>query len=390
MKDEILVKKIGNNIEQELENVSFSSDYVDFAKNKYRNFTFKIFDLKPAEANILKQTCLSLGFDAAVNRDAVTCKCEFSDALVNGSVYQIERLCEKLKLQPFRLKQLSRILKDKISSPKSYEIAGKKFDYNKTYLMGILNITPDSFSDGGKNFDTQVAIAGGLKMIEDGAAIVDIGGESTRPNAVSVSFEEECRRILPVISALKKTCPNIIISVDTIHPETIVKALDCGADILNNVGSPDIFAPVCNVLKGYKIPIVITHSVSVPPIPVSEDFHGDIVDYIYKFFAEKIKYFHSVGLCDNLPILDVGIGFGKSVNDQFKLIQRADEFSTLNCPILYGISRKSFIYKTFGDVDRDELTKIYAQHLISKNVNILRVHDVKGHADLLTYLEKIY
>lgn len=389
MKDEILIKKIGNDISRELENVGFSSDYLDFAKNKYRNFTFKIFDLKPAEANILKQTCLSLGFDAAVNRDAVTCKCEFSDAIINGSVCQIEKLCEKLEQQPFRLKKLSKVLKEKISTQKFYEIAGKKFDYKKTYIMGILNVTPDSFSDGGKNFDTNVAIENALKMVDDGAEIIDIGGESTRPNATPVSIEEECRRILPVISEIKRSFPNVIISVDTIHPETIVNALECGADVLNNVASPEIFAPVFNVLKEYKTPVVITHSDSVPPMPVTEDLDGDIVDYIFKFFAEKMRYFDSIGLGDNLPILDVGIGFGKSINDQFELIKRADEFSTLNCPVLYGISRKSFIFKTFGTQNRDEITKVYAQYLISKNVNILRVHDVKGHSDLLKYLEKI-
>lgn len=389
MKDEILIKKICGEVKKELESIGFSSDYVDFAKNKYENITFKIFELKPAEANILKQTCLSLGFDAAVNRDAVTCKCEFSDAIINGSVYQIEKLCEKLEQQPFRLKKLSKLLKEKITPPKFYEISGKKFDFKKPYLMGILNVTPDSFSDGGKNFNTQTAIDNALKMIEDGAEIIDIGGESTRPNATPISSEEECNRILPVISELKKFNPNIIISVDTIHPETIAKAIDFGADILNNVAQIETFEPIFDTLKKHKTPIVITHSDTIPPIPVTKDFDGDIVEEIYKFFAKKIKYLDEKGLSENLPILDVGIGFGKSINDQFELIKRAEEFSTLNCPILYGISRKSFIFKTFGIENRDEITKIYAQHLISKGTNILRVHDVKSHADLIKYLDKI-
>lgn len=389
MKDEILIKKICGEVEKELENIGFSSDYVDFAKNKYENFTFKIFELKPAEANILKQTCLSLGFDAGVNRDAVTCKCEFSDAIINGSVYQIEKLCEKLEQQPFRLKRLSKLLKEKITPPKFYEISGKKFDFKKPYLMGILNVTPDSFSDGGKNFNPKTAVNNALKMIEDGTEIIDIGGESTRPNATPISSEEECNRILPVISELKKLNPNIIISVDTIHPETIVKAIDFGADILNNVAKIETFEPVFDTLKKHKTPIVITHSDTIPPMPVTKDFDGDIVEEIYKFFAKKIKYLDEKGLGENLPILDVGIGFGKSINDQFELIKRAEEFSTLNCPILYGISRKSFIFKTFGIENRDEITKIYAQHLISKGTNILRVHDVKSHADLIKYLDKI-
>ena len=389
MKEEILIKKIDGRIADELKSIGFSSDYADFAKNKYENFTFKIFKLRPAEANILKQTCLSLGFDAAVNRDAVTCKCDYSDALINGSVYQIKKLCDKLEGQPFRLKKLSKILKEKIMPSRFYEISGQKFDIKKPYLMGILNVTPDSFSDGGKNFDTKTAIDNALKMVDEGAAIIDIGGESTRPDATPISSEKECNRILPVISELKKSNPNIIISVDTIHPETITKAIDLGADILNNVAQIEKFEPIFDVLKNHKTPIVITHSDTIPPTPVTKDIEGDIVEELYRFFAQKIQYLEEKGLGENLPILDVGIGFGKSINDQFELIKRADEFSTLNCPILYGISRKSFIFKTFGLENRDEITKIYAQHLITKGTNILRVHDVKGHSDLIKYLEKI-
>lgn len=389
MDEQILIKKLSKNIKKELENVRFSKEYMDLAKNKYDFLSFKIFDLKPAEANIIKQTCLSLGFDAAVNRDAVTCKCEFSDVIIGGSKLQLEKLCEKLSIQPFRLKKIAKILKEKINPPKTFKIGTKIFDYEKTYLMGILNITPDSFSDGGKNFNQSTAIENALKMVDDGAAIIDIGGESTRPDAIPITSEEECRRILPVIDELKKTYPQIIISVDTIHPETIAKAIDLGADILNNVGNVELFKPVFDVLKKNKTPIVITHSEEIPPKPVTTDFDGDIVETIYKFFVSRQIYLQDCGLTDNLFLTDVGIGFGKSINDQFELIKRADEFSTLNCPILYGISRKSFISKTFGIDNRDEITKIYAQYLISKRVNILRVHDVKGHSDLLKYLKKL-
>lgn len=389
MDEQILIKTLSKNISKELENVRFSKEYIDFAKDKYDFLSFKIFDLKPAEANILKQTCLSLGFDAAVNRDAVTCKCEFSDAIICGSIFQLKKLCEKLSLQPFRLKKLARILEEKINPPQTYKIGEKIFDYKKTYLMGILNVTPDSFSDGGKFFNQSTAVENALKMIEDGATIIDIGGESTRPDATPITSEEECRRILPVISELKKSYPKIIISVDTIHPETVVKALDLGIDILNNVGSVKLFEPVFDVLKEHKTSIVVTHSDKIPPKPVTTDFCGDITEEIYKFFASQQKFLQDCNLTENLSIFDVGIGFGKSINDQFELVKRANEFSTLNTPILYGISRKSFISKTFGEESRDEITKIYAQHLISKGVNLLRVHDVKGHSKLLQCMEKI-
>lgn len=389
MNDEIVVKKYNDDIAKELENVNFSRDYLNTAMSKFAPVQLKIIGLKPVEANILKQTCLSLGFDAAVNRDAVICKCDSSDALIFASKSQIEKLIPKLKIQPFRLKKLAFHLENFINVQKSYYLSGHEFAFDKTYIMGILNVTPDSFSDGGKNYSHDIAIQNALKMLEDGADIIDIGGESTRPSAIPVSYQTECERIIPVVRGIKKSAPDAIISVDTIHPETIVKAVEAGADILNNVDCVEKFQSVFDFLKARKIPIVITHSHSIPPLPVENDFDGDIVECIFKFFYEKIQYLKSNGLSDNLFILDPGIGFGKSINDQFEIIKRADEFLSLGSPVLFGISRKSFIFKTFGLENRDEITKIYSQYLASKKVNIIRVHDVKSHAELLKYLKPL-
>ncbi|MBQ2644878.1 dihydropteroate synthase, partial [bacterium] len=259
MKDKILIKKFGNNIYDELKSINFSNDYINISQKKFVPLKLKFLNLKPAEANILKQTCLSLGFDAAINRDAVTCKCDKSDALVCANLHQIEKLAEKLKKQPFRFKSLAEDLEKIIIIPeKKYIIKNKSFDFNKTYLMGILNVTPDSFSDGNKFFDTEKAISAALEMDKNGAAIIDIGGESTRPNSSPISWKTECDRILPVVSKIKQVRPNVLISIDTIHPETIVKALECGADILNTVDKIEKFEPVFDVLKKTNTPIVIT------------------------------------------------------------------------------------------------------------------------------------
>lgn len=389
MNDKILIKKYSDNIVKELKSVDFTENYICCAKSKFEVLKLKFFDLKPAEANILKQSCLALGCDAAVGKNVITCKCEKSDAIVCATVSQFVKLCEKLSVQPFRLKNLAKSILQLINRPCSYIIRDKSFSFEKTYLMGILNVTPDSFSDGGKNFDTDDAFASAMQMIDDGTDIIDIGGESTRPDAVSVSFEEEIRRVLPVIKKIRAVNKDIILSIDTIHPETALAALNEGVDILNNVGSPEIFKSIFPYLIQNKTPIVITHSGSIPPVPVYEDFDGDIADNLFKFFNDKIDYFKINGLIDNLFILDAGIGFGKSINDQFELIKRADEFFALNYPVLYGISRKSFISKTFGETNRDNITLLYDCCLMQKKVNILRVHDVKNHNFYRNYLSKI-
>lgn len=389
MNDKILIKKYSDNITEELRSINFSESYIKSAEKKLEVFKLKVFNLKPAEANILKQTCLSLGFDAMVSRDAVTCKCEKSGALLCGTVSQLEKLCESLYKQPFRLKTLSNDIENILHAPNTYEIKNKIFDFSKTYLMGILNITPDSFSDGGKNYNTNDAFISAVQMINDGADIIDIGGESTRPSASPVPFEEEIERVIPVIKKIRSVNQSIVLSIDTIHPETAVAALSEGVDILNCVCDISVFKPIFPILAEKKTPVVITHSACIPPQPVNEDFDGDIVEHVFNFFDDKISKLREEGLKENLLILDPGIGFGKSINDQFELIKRADEFQTLGCPVLYGISRKSFISKSFGENCRDEATLCYDNYLMFKKVNIQRVHDVKKHNDLRNYLSKI-
>ena len=389
MNDEIFIKYYSENIVNELENIGFSKEYLYFAKDKYYNYKIKVFNLSAAEANILKQTCLSAGFDAAVNRYAVNCKCEASDAIFNATSEQLKILIKKLSKQPFRLKNLAEKLEKIINPPKNYKIKNKTFDKNKTYIMGILNVTPDSFSDGGNYYDTENAVQKAFELIDDGADIIDIGGESTNPKAELISQEEELKRVIPVIKKIREKDKNILISVDTRYSETIKQAVFEGADILNTVAEIRNFENVFDILAEYRIPVVITHSTEIPPKPVEKDFEGDIADEIFKYFAKTEKYLQSTVLKNNLFIFDVGIGFGKSINDQFELVKRANEFKTLNYPILYGISRKSFLSKTFGLENRDKATKIFSEYLILNRVNILRVHDVKIHSDIRNYLSKI-
>lgn len=379
-----LIKTVSGNVSKELNAIDFSSDYAKEAEEKFINKTFKIFGLRTPAANILKQTCLSLGFDCAVSKDTVTCKAETTDVLINATVSGLKKLSLKLKNQPFGLPELSNDIIDFIREKEYFKIGKYEFSKKEPLIMGILNVTPDSFSDGGKYINPENALRHSEEMINDGAKIIDIGGESTRPGSLRVSVNEELERILPVLKKLRKEFPDILLSVDTLNPQTAKIAINEGADIINTVAAPEVFCEIFDDLKTNNISFVVTHSGKIPPDKDICDFDGDIVEHIFKFFDEKTKTLDGINL-----ILDPGIGFDKSVNDNFALIKRAEEFLHCDYPILYGISRKSFLTKTFPDISPDELTGFYHGILIQKGVNILRVHNTNQTADIINLYNKL-
>lgn len=392
MTNEIIIKNISNTIENELQSINFDEAYIPVAVKKFKNKSFKLFNIKPAEANILKQLCLSLGFDCAVNRNAVTCKCDFSDCLINANEKQLLELIKKLKLQPFRLKEIAEKISYLFSEPKALSIRDKNITKNSKLIMGILNVTPDSFSDGGKFYTLDAAINRAKEIISEGVDIIDIGGESTRPNAETVEIEEEIKRIIPVIKAIREFDKNIILSVDTRNFETAKLAVEAGIDVINDVSGLKNEKLLDFVIKN-NIPTIIMHSDKVPAQSSSETQNSetDIVEEIYLSLYTKVEMLKKLGMKQENIIIDVGIGFGKSPSDSFEILKRIDEFSSLNCLNLVGISRKSFISKTFDISDRDleQATLLYDAFLLTKQVNIIRVHDTKSHIKMLKYINKI-
>lgn len=386
---DIYIKYADKNILKELDSIKFDSCYSNIAVNKYSGKSIKIYNLKPYEANILKQICLSLGFDCAVSRDTVTCKCDTTDAILFASFNQLEKLIKKLYQQPFRLKKLA----DEINSVLNNSldplvIRNFVFDWSRPYIMGILNVTPDSFSDGGNfnNFDT--ALKHCIQMIEEGADIIDIGGESTRPNAEFVSVEEEINRVIPVIQAIKKENINIPISVDTRNYQTAKMALESGADIINDVSGLEYDIKLFDYVSQNNIPTVIMHSDKVPA--VSSDFvNKDVVEEVYLSLYSKIQKLKNAGMEKKNIIFDVGIGFGKSAESNFELLKRLDEFTSLGAPMLLGLSRKSFIRNTFNiDCEHSDIpTALYS--CICKSANIHRVHNVKLTKQYLDFSSKL-
>ena len=382
---DIFVKKANIDIQKELKSISFDESYLNVATNKYSGILYKIFNLKPHEANILKQLCLSLGFDCAVSRETIMCKCETTDALIFATKAQINKLIKKLNQQPFRLKELANCLKEQkelILSP--LKIRNNILDWSHPYVMGIVNVTPDSFSDGGEyNPNEQV-----VKLIEDGADIIDIGGESTKPNAEPITIDEEISRVIPVINYIREQGFNIPISVDTRNYMTAKLAIEAGADIINDVSGLDYDSKLFDYVVKNNIPTIVMHSDKIPAN--SSDFtSGDIVEEVYFSLKNKIDKLVQAGMDRKNIIIDVGIGFGKSKESCFELLKRLDEFTSLNQPILLGISRKSFIRNEFdlAITKADYPTALYSAMLPC--VNIHRVHSVYMTKKYLEFASKI-
>lgn len=389
--NEIIVKFANQNIKKELESIGFDKSHLRQAINKYHGTLVKVKNLKAPEANILKQLCLSLGFDCAVHRETITCKCDYTDCIIFANIAGYKKLTEKLKQQPFRLKELSSKLHNALNNMlEPLHVRNTLFDWTRPYVMGILNVTPDSFSDGGKFNNKNAAVNHAVKMIEEGADIIDIGGESTRPNAAIITPEEEINRIIPVIKEIRKLNQNIPISVDTRNYLTAKAAIEEGADIVNDVSGLDYDKKLFDYVCELNIPTIIMHSNKVPA--VSENaVDSDIIEEIYNSLYKKIGKMIISGHRKGSIIADTGIGFGKSKDGCFDILSRHEEFCALGVPLLLGISRKSFIRKEFNITceEADIPTALYSAMLSSQGVNIHRVHNVKLTKQYLDFAAKI-
>ena len=250
-----------------------------------------------------------------------------------------------------------------------------KFLKNKSYIVGVLNITPDSFSDGGKYYNNiEVALKRAKEMINDGADIIDIGGESSKPGSEPVSIEEELRRVLPVVERLSKQA-GVIISIDTYKPEVAEACIKAGVKIINDItglSNPKMI----KIAAKYKTPVIIMHMQGEPKTMQKNPHYDDVVGDIYKFFKKRIKSAKDAGI-KNI-ILDPGIGFGKTALHNLSILKNLSKFKKLGCPILVGPSRKSFIGKITNSNIEERLPGTIAVLVISQinGASFFRVHDV--------------
>ncbi|MEW6067587.1 MAG: dihydropteroate synthase [Nitrospirota bacterium] len=249
----------------------------------------------------------------------------------------------------------------------------------KTYIMGILNVTPDSFSDGGLYFDKSTAVRRAIEMVEEGADIIDIGGESTRPGSEPVTIEEELRRTIPVIEEIVKEI-NIPISIDTYKADVAKRAIDAGASIINDISGLRFDPMMPDIASEYKVPIVIMHIKGTPRHMQKSPYYEALIPEIMDYLREGIRLALESGIPEDKIIIDPGIGFGKTFEHNLEIINRLGEFTFLEKPLLIGVSRKAFIGRILGDVpvtERLEGTAAAAAIAIMNGANIVRIHNVK-------------
>ena len=268
-------------------------------------------------------------------------------------------------------------------------IKGNLLDLNKPKIMGILNVTPDSFFDGGlydteKKVDIQV-----MSMIEDGMDILDVGGYSSRPGAKEISINEEINRVIPVVKFLRKTYPELILSVDTFRSEVARNCLDLGIDIINDISAGCIDKNILDVVAEYNCPYIMMHMKGTPRTMQNNPEYENLIKELLIYFAKRIYLAREKGIID--IIVDPGFGFGKTLDHNYTIMKKIENFKFLDLPILVGISRKSFITKQLDIDKKDSLngTTALNMYFLEKNVNILRVHDVKEAKECIMLHEKI-
>ena len=258
----------------------------------------------------------------------------------------------------------------------SINCRGKLIDLSSPKIMGILNLTPDSFSDGGKFNDEKSALLQAEKMIKDGADFIDIGAQSTRPNADFLSARQEILRIGNVISLIKKEFPETLISLDTFYADVVKFGFDEGIDVVNDISGGDFDDNLLKTVAKTKLPYILMHSNSTYQNMHEKIQYEDIIVSLNYSFSKKINELQKLGIYD--VILDPGFGFGKTIEDQYKMIDEIEHIGFGKFPLLIGISRKSFIYKPLGKLPTEinEETQNLHRKVLEKGAKILRVHDV--------------
>ena len=266
---------------------------------------------------------------------------------------------------------------------------GTLIDLALPKVMGILNITPDSFFDGGKYKNESDFLSQTEKMLLEGATFIDVGAYSSRPGAKHISEEEELQRIVPVINLLVKNFPEIIISVDTFRSKVAKETIQTGAAIINDISGGKMDDNMFSTVANLQVPYILMHMLGTPQDMQKNPVYENVTKEIISFFAAQIHKLHQLKLND--VIIDVGFGFGKTIDHNFEILKNLSLFKSLNAPILAGISRKSMLYKTLDISAQEALNATTSANTIAllNGANILRVHDVKEAVEAVKIVNQI-
>lgn len=389
---DFMVTRVINPIDH-LSRVGVDPASIPIFENKGEFISLLIYDVPVIAANVIKQEMLAAGGDAAVHRQAITHRVDHTHVLTMGTLAQHKKLIEKLSMMHYWnldkiAKDIERCLFGRI--PDHIDLpSGKKIKFDRTLIMGIVNVTPDSFYAASriKKDELLDRIA---RMIKEGVDIIDIGGESTRPGSDRIAEEEELNRVIPTVELVKKNF-DVLVSVDTYKAKVAEEALKIGAEIVNDISALRFDPNMIEVVKKYRPVVVLMHMKGEPKTMQENPYYEDVVKEILYFFKERIEFLREIGMDDRI-IIDPGIGFGKRLEDNLEIIKRISEFKSLKKPVLIGASRKSFIGKILGDVPPEERlygTLAVTALCVMNNVNIVRVHDIEENHHVIKMIEAI-
>lgn len=356
------------------------------------DYLIRMHSVSNIAANILKQEMLSLGGDVAVARQALTGKVRKTDCLLIANFSQLQRLNKKLKKQPFGLNRLGEEIAQTIKNYQkdNFTLSIGRYKINlglRTRIMGILNLTPDSFSGDGIFRDAEGALAYAEQLVKDGADIIDIGAESSRPDAKPVTLKEELNRVIPVIKILAKKI-KVPLSIDTYKPQAAQQALDCGAVMVNDISG--LRNPkMAKVAAKYKAGVVIMHMQGRPRTMQKNLRYDSLMDEIIEYLSLAIKRAQDAGINREKIIVDPGIGFGKTLEHNLEILKCLGELKIFGRPILVGPSRKSFIGKILnaGPQERIFGTVSACVMAVQNGAKIVRVHDVRAVKEAIKVLD---
>ncbi len=378
-----------------LASINVHPESIPIFEHKAEIIPFKLLQVRTPAANILKQEMLAAGGDAAVPVGAVINAERYVDVLLLGTKKHYKLLLKKLEqMTYFGLKQIAEEISAALGENKVFTTLadGRVLTYDKMCVMGILNITPDSFYAGSRvpMLDSVIERAG--KMLADGADILDIGGESTRPGSDSVDGGEERRRVLPVIEALRKAYPDAVLSVDTYRADTAEAALFAGADIINDISAMEADSAMLSVAVRTKAPIILMHMRGTPKNMQQNCQYSNVVEEVAAYLAQRAQLLREQGVGADKIILDPGIGFAKDVEQNLLLMRDLHSLTSFGYPVLLAASRKSTIGAVLGGVpaeERLEGTVATSLQAVYAGAHMIRVHDVKENLRAVRMLEAI-
>lgn len=370
-------------------------DSLPIFARKAQIIPLKLLEVRTPAANIIKQEMLAAGGDAVTPAGAVTCATKYVDVLLLGTPKAYRSLLAKLELMPwFGMPRVAEDIKAALQPAelKTTLADGRVLTYERLCVMGILNITPDSFYAGSRVPQLQTVLERAGKMLADGAGVLDIGGESTRPGSDSVDGEEERRRVLPVIEALRKEYPEAVLSVDTYRADTAEAALAAGADIINDISAMEADARMADVVQKSNAPIILMHMRGTPKNMQQNCEYKNVVEEVAVYLAQRAQLLRERGVGADKIILDPGIGFAKDVQQNLLLMRDLHTLTSFGYPVLLAASRKSTIGAVLGGVpaeERLEGTIATSLQAVYAGAQMVRVHDVLENARAIRMLEAI-